>query len=144
MVGGVLRCLGSSQRLRSRYGHGYQIEIGVIVPDAIAISGQVQTILGTLNKAATGDTDVQLTESEITTFFKTIGCEQWSSRISIEGTGSDLRASLTLNKWVTCKHLASWVILEMAFDQICGYLIQAFGTFVLRERQTSKIRVEVS
>jgi ATP-binding cassette subfamily A (ABC1) protein 1 len=30
MVGGVLRCLGSAQRLRTRYGHGYQIEIGMV------------------------------------------------------------------------------------------------------------------
>ena len=27
MVGGVLRCLGSTQRLRTRYGHGYQVRL---------------------------------------------------------------------------------------------------------------------
>ena len=32
MVGGVLRCLGSSQRLRSKYGHGYQLEVGLHIP----------------------------------------------------------------------------------------------------------------
>ena len=27
MVDGVMRCLGSSQRLRNRYGLGYQVEV---------------------------------------------------------------------------------------------------------------------
>ena len=30
-VGGALRCLGSAQRLRSNYGHGYQIEVGFVI-----------------------------------------------------------------------------------------------------------------
>ena len=33
MVGGVMRCLGSSQHLRSIYGHGFQIEFGMILPE---------------------------------------------------------------------------------------------------------------
>lgn len=43
MVGGVLRCLGSSQRLRSKYGHGYQIEIGMVIPLATAVANKVHT-----------------------------------------------------------------------------------------------------
>ena len=43
MVGGVLRCLGSSQRLRSKYGHGYQIEIGMVIPLAAAVANKVRT-----------------------------------------------------------------------------------------------------
>ena len=31
-VGGALRCLGSGQRLRSKYGSGYQIEVGFVNP----------------------------------------------------------------------------------------------------------------
>ena len=27
----MLRCLGSAQRLRSKYGHGYQIEVGLAI-----------------------------------------------------------------------------------------------------------------
>jgi ATP-binding cassette subfamily A (ABC1) protein 3 len=32
MVGGILRCLGSSQHLRDRFGHGIQIEMGLNLP----------------------------------------------------------------------------------------------------------------
>jgi ATP-binding cassette, subfamily A (ABC1), member 3 len=41
MVGGVLRCLGSSQRLRTKYGHGFQIEIGMAIPSAEDIAVKV-------------------------------------------------------------------------------------------------------
>jgi ATP-binding cassette, subfamily A (ABC1), member 3 len=41
MVGGVLRCLGSSQRLRTKYGHGFQIEIGMVIPTADIIAAKV-------------------------------------------------------------------------------------------------------
>ena len=33
MVGGRLRCLGSAQHLKSRFGMGYQTDISVHVPD---------------------------------------------------------------------------------------------------------------
>jgi ABC-type multidrug transport system ATPase subunit len=41
MVGGVLRCLGSSQRLRTKYGHGFQIEIGMVIPSVDIIAAKV-------------------------------------------------------------------------------------------------------
>jgi ABC-type sugar transport system ATPase subunit len=40
MVGGVMRCLGSAQRLRTKYGRGYQIEIGMAVPSTTNIGKQ--------------------------------------------------------------------------------------------------------
>jgi ATP-binding cassette, subfamily A (ABC1), member 3 len=43
MVGGVLRCLGSSQRLRTKYGHGFQIEIGMMIPSAADVDAKVFT-----------------------------------------------------------------------------------------------------
>jgi hypothetical protein len=33
LVGGRLRCLGSAQRLKSRFGMGYQLEVSLALPD---------------------------------------------------------------------------------------------------------------
>jgi hypothetical protein len=38
---------------------------------------------------------------------------------------------------------SAWWILERNFDKICLFLTSSFGQFVLRERQTTKIRVEI-
>lgn len=45
MVGGKLKCLGPSQRLRSRYGHGYQIEVSFCIPDEQVVGNLVATII---------------------------------------------------------------------------------------------------
>eukprot|EP00928_Gymnodinium_smaydae_P017948 TRINITY_DN16841_c2_g1_i1.p1 TRINITY_DN16841_c2_g1~~TRINITY_DN16841_c2_g1_i1.p1 ORF type:complete len:2152 (-),score=460.50 TRINITY_DN16841_c2_g1_i1:58-5934(-) len=39
MVGGALRCLGSNQRLKSRFGDGYQLEARIRCPDSATASG---------------------------------------------------------------------------------------------------------
>lgn len=49
MVGGTLRCLGSTQRLRSKYGHGFQIEFGFVVPSDEDLSSYVASIATALS-----------------------------------------------------------------------------------------------
>jgi len=137
MVGGVLRCLGSAQRLRSRYGNGYQIEVSLVIPDADAIAAKAAEIMSILKKgpasasatasatatAATpapgagmnplgpGHDEVVLTKSEMFSAFGRLGKNHWVDQISHDGTGNDLQASLDANNWVSCRHLASWSIL---------------------------------
>ena len=60
MVGGTLRCLGSTQRLRSKYGHGFQIEFGFVVPSDDEISSQVNAIVAVLAMQNSTSGDYQL------------------------------------------------------------------------------------
>ena len=41
-------------------------------------------------------------------------------------------------------HLASWWVMEDTFDGICGFLEGNFNGFSMRERQSSRIRAEIS
>lgn len=141
MVGGVLRCLGSAQKLRSRYGNGFQLEFSLKLPNATDISAKSTEILTLLQKAGE---DARLTQQELFSVFGRLGKAQWVEQVSHDGTGNDLQASLDANTWVACKHLASWCILETYFDSLCEFLTATFGGFVLRERQGSKVRVEIS
>ena len=43
MVGGRLRCLGSAQHLKGRYGQGYQLEVKLIAEDSEHIEKLVQS-----------------------------------------------------------------------------------------------------
>lgn len=43
MVGGRLRCLGSAQHLKSRFGHGYQFELKLIAEEDSVIRDLVAT-----------------------------------------------------------------------------------------------------
>jgi hypothetical protein len=40
-------------------------------------------------------------------------------------------------------HFAAWIILEKAAEAIFAFLTETFGSYVLRERQGFKIRVEI-
>ena len=106
MVGGVLRCLGSSQRLRSKYGHGYQIEIGLVIPDGDAIVPQTQAILALLNKTADADGDAQLKRDDITEAFTRMSVPQWAQRVSETGSGADLHSVLNAQGYLTAKYFA--------------------------------------
>ena len=74
MVGGVLRCLGSSQRLRTRYGHGYQIEIGMMIPEVDQITALTATIHTTLG---TTENNVFLQRSDLLRCFDAMGKPEW-------------------------------------------------------------------
>ena len=99
MVGGVLRALGSSQRLRTRYGHGYQIEIGFHIPDSNQISTQEAILLNLLNDSATGSNknsskvlsvDMNLTKQEILEILNKFNKKEWITRIEEGGSATDI------------------------------------------------------
>eukprot|EP00605_Chrysophyceae_sp_TOSAG23-4_P000940 GSChrysophyteH1.ASY1.ANO1.1040.1 assembled CDS len=111
MVGGVLRCLGSAQRLRSKYGNGYQLEIGMTLPTAAEIEGTCSFILNELKvEAAT----------------RAIECD---NQISLDDTKKIFMSSQCSPEW----HLASWIILERQFDLITKFLADKFDHFIIRE-----------
>jgi len=161
MVGGVLRCLGSAQKLRNRYGDGYQIEIGMSLPPATAINDFCKSLLSTLNlpiattqsivAASDGsslETDVvvdnQITRDEVKrAFLSSHGNPAWLLHLAPDGNGADLHSALEAHNFVHLKHLASWMILERQYDAIVAFLQETFGYHMVRERQATKIRIEV-
>jgi len=165
MVGGVLRCLGSAQRLRSKYGNGYQIEFGMVIPSPISVENFGKRILSILNVPANttksllpkvgteevGTEEVEvirdnlLTADNLTLLFSSeIGSPDWNSRITSNGNGADLFVMLEAHGCVNMKQVASWMMLEKQFDDINMFLKDTFTQYVFRERQTAKIRVEIS
>merc|ERR1711871_568275 len=173
MVGGVMRCLGSAQRLRTKYGRGYQIEIGMAVPNSTSISkeciqlkqlmtsnGQVAATDENDRETADMDTnveatlssehinnhfdDIQLSQENILDIFNKLGKVEWRDRLKSDDNGADLVTALDSHGYVTLKHLASWTLLEIINDDISTFFTDTFGTFKVHERQPTKLRMEIS
>jgi ATP-binding cassette, subfamily A (ABC1), member 3 len=149
MVGGVLRCLGSAQRLRTRYGRGYQIEIGMVIPspeDVAAQSAVIFTALGPNMPFApeVQNGDIAISEEDVKRVMTALGREEWVTRLNVGGSGAELAASFAANGFVLIKHLAAWWLLEDTFDQICVFLGKTFGGFTLRELHNNRMRVEIT
>ena len=51
---------------------------------------------------------------------------------------------ITINLYVYIYNLIAWWILEERFDGICDFLRVQFGSYFVRERQLSKMRIEIS
>lgn len=146
MVGGVLRCIGSSQRLRSRYGHGFQIEIGFQIPTIEEIDTTMKEILSNIEifvNNVNNDNDYPLTKKEFDQVLIASNKSHWNERISLIGSGADIFAHLESSKSISAKYLANWWILENCYDNLSTFLVEHFKVFYLRERQVSKVRVEV-
>ena len=164
MVGGVLRCLGSAQRLRSKYGSGYQLEIGMVLPTSLNIEELGAQILQFLNLPKA--TQIVKQKNEMTGIIEEVEvfvdnlisreqteriftslndfCKpEWVSRLNHDGNGSDLCTAFDAYNAVHLKHLASWIILEKTFDSMNFFLKKTFGDYIIRERQPNKIRIEI-
>lgn len=184
MVGGVMRCLGSAQRLRSKYGKGYQIEFGLEIPSITEVTdfaseliekGQVRASAADATSTATGaatstsvvaaggDADVEasesiiksprktetpyaktvLTSAEVKECFEKYGKYEWIAHLTAEASGSDLVTAYESQGAAGFRHVCSWMILEQRYEAITDFLNETFTSFILHERQPSKIRIEV-
>ncbi len=166
MVGGALRCLGTAQHLRTKYGHGFQIEIGILLPSVDEVS---EVIAGMIASACSKElvltSDSILNKDQLLIVFGVFGKVEWTARLMDASTASDLTAALSHSGGVNIRQFAGdkfgccycllhflsclllvcsvWWIFESRFDGIAIFLSTTFGEFVVRERQTSKIRVEI-
>lgn len=141
MVDGVMRCLGSSQRLRSLYGLGFQMEILLKVPEDEAVAAGVAELVAALN--GDGKASGEMSKSQMERALGGVGAGEWVSRVSEHGSGSDLHSSLLHYGFVTAPHLASWLVLERRYEALFGFLGNHFDGFRMRERQLARVRVEV-
>ena len=156
MVGGKLRCLGGSQRLRSLYGRGYQIEMNHIMPSSSELSNILSVIIKScdlLSNSANKDiedgeqyshidqcADFLLSKSQVVESLKACGKSEWVKRI-------DARSDLITDdpdSVVNAKIFASWWFFESIFDKTCDFFGSNYQDFVVKERQISKTRVEIS
>jgi ATP-binding cassette, subfamily A (ABC1), member 3 len=157
MVGGVIRCIGSTQHLRTQYGKGYQIEFDMEIPTTDEVEAQCAAIVAIIseNKNAFGAfsettakrpiDEITISNEHLSLLFDHAEHPDWSVRISETGTGCDLWSSQKQNNGlVTLKHLASWWLIEINYDKLCTFLTTNYDSYVLRERHTSRVRVEIS
>jgi ATP-binding cassette, subfamily A (ABC1), member 3 len=116
MVGGKLKCLGSSQHLRNRYGHGYQIEINYLIPSdnelneftkqIIALSGAQLTPINPSDTFVLADRE--LTAQNVFNALAAYGNPAWKTRLAAGGSGAEISGTLAATGNISAKLLANW------------------------------------
>jgi len=154
MAGGRLKCLGSAQRLKSRFGQGFQMELKV--DEAIEGSDDYEETLTSLLRinGKQGDNDEENGVYPVEVYFsmeETIygvqeltGNTYLSSKIDEEDpSGYLIHKNAISETGVAATELASFCATEMRLKNLEVFLKETYPNCILRERQDTRLRFEV-
>lgn len=139
MVNGQLRCLGSSQHLKNRFGQGFELEIMTDLPAPEAVSAQLAELRSKAPQLVTaGDDDhallaVGLADSNLCA---ALGRPDRASSIASGDSSSSLRqaAAATDDGRVGALLFCEWWLCEDMGDQLHEWLRANFGEIELLVR----------
>jgi hypothetical protein len=152
MANGRLRCIGSAQHLKSKFGKNFQIELKISAIDPS--DSDYQEILHALCPAASHQGDEESStpdtshhfdfDETITALNNLTGDSSLSSMVQAENTyGYAIWKEATSVRGCPIDELAEFSTLEMRLRNVDESMKTAYPGATLRERQDSKVRYEI-
>jgi len=139
MVGGRLRCLGSNQHLKSRFGNGLQMEVKLTIPGEEVVGQLAQQCSKIFPKsmnsvvALLGET---VTNANVNAVFAELGDETRLGWINAENdAGWTIYHGLSQNSGVSLKTLCEWWLAEDSAIRWNHFIMKCFPGAELLERQ---------
>ena len=108
MVDGNLRCIGTSQHIKNKFGGGYEIEVKLEHPKKEQIDGVIQGLDGTQEIIESSQVEAVLGSLHARELFK---------EISEEGTGSAMFFEMKKGR-ISTRFLVEWVMIEKCGEQL--------------------------
>ena len=144
MVGGRLRCLGTSQHLKNRFGAGYEAEVKLSPPAAEAQAAALEAVREFAEPAGADDATLTLRRDAIPNCAAKLGVPARGAQVTESGTGWALHASLSRNgQRVPAAEFAAWWAAEASCKDVVTYVAETFPGSVLAERQGSTLRFKL-
>eukprot|EP00968_Pinguiococcus_pyrenoidosus_P004331 scaffold293_cov248-Pinguiococcus_pyrenoidosus.AAC.1 len=134
MVGGRFRCLGSAQRLKTKFGLGYQLEASLKLP-----SEEEVTALA----SAMGGAGEHITRDNLEEKFALAGGARLAKNVTPEGSGASVDFDLTHFGFIRAGDAATWLALEKEKQALTDALEETYPGVTLREAQGRKMRFEI-
>ena len=153
MAAGRLRCLGSAQHLKTRFGNGFQVEMKLsdVEPDHqdfLEAVAQIERSTGVQSyESESGEPiDVFLNLDQTRAALQTLTGDLWlASKIASEDpTGYVVYRNASSHVGATLHEVASFACAEMRMQKLEKFFEDSFSASSLRERQDSKARYEVA
>ena len=165
MVNGRLRCLGSGQHLKHRFGNGYEVDIKLIsakIGDIIEAFGVLlkggvlgEEVVGNVNKrvlqaissgakhyseeevGAELELKCKLGRGEVFSVCQALGKPERAGEIIVGGRGEILHDQLALGRGLSIVSFLGWWMVEERWEVLDGFLRESFGKdFEMIERST--------
>jgi ATP-binding cassette, subfamily A (ABC1), member 3 len=141
VVNGRLRCLGSSQHLKLRYGNGFEVNIKTMTADDQTIDAFINSLSSQQEKAAfivPGQN--RLSKSQILSLCSSLGKPERVSVIEDEDQGKLIKDVLQVDGFVNVKTFANWWLTEDQADKLKAFFqnLQSFHLeSILLERSSA-------
>lgn len=153
MANGKLRCLGSAQHLKSKFGKGFQLELKVAT--ATKEDDDFKTNLVSLARSMGRVPDEEELSPDAAIFFnldqaqaalRDITSDEYLSSMlnASNPTGFGVHRDAVSPTGVVLSDLASFVTNELRMRDLGNFVGNAYTSAALRERQDMKARFEVS
>jgi ABC-type multidrug transport system ATPase subunit len=151
MANGRLRCLGSAQHLKNKFGQGYQVEMKIKL---VSPENDDYKVNAASLSSREGTGDVEAPSSEEDEMFTLPEALEALQNLSGDSYLSDMVAAdnpigynvfknASLPVGVTLGELAAFATAEIRMQCLENFVTEKFPNSVLRERQDSKTRYEV-
>jgi hypothetical protein len=151
MANGRLRCLGSAQRLKSKFGQGFQVELKVKLTEREDTDFLVNaaTLLQSKNVAESIDAeiapDVFLSLDETVKGLQALSGDDFlSAMISAENPiGYNVWKDASSPIGASIEDVAAFATTELRMRALASFIDDKYPNSVQRERQDTKVRYEI-
>ncbi|CAD8078681.1 unnamed protein product [Paramecium primaurelia] len=124
-VNGNLRCLGSVQHIKNKFGKGYEIEVKLEKPITNEINGliaQMQLHVGS-----------RLDQQKTVEVLRQIGQAPLEQEINMRGSGSHIYNDLRKPNGLAIETLAEFIIVEGMGRVLMDFIMKSYGQFEIIE-----------
>ena len=153
MANGKLRCLGSAQHLKSKFGKGFQLELKVAA--TAKDDDDYKTNLISLARSRGGIADEEESPSDAEIFYNLDQAQTALRRLTSDDylssmlnptnpTGFGVHRDAVSPAGVLLSDLTSFATNEIRMRDLGNFVGNAYASATLRERQDMKARFEVS
>ncbi len=157
MAGGRLRCLGSAQHLKSRFGEGFQIELKAKRPldQDVDVLNATRVILGNNNGLGTDLEAVDIHDLAVETNLNLDQVKAACDRLAGDNylskmihpdnpTGYPIFKVASSPLGVCVSELVSFCVEELRVKALVEFIEGSYDSAILRERQGVKLRYEIA
>lgn len=155
MANGRLRCLGSAQHLKNKFGQGFQVEMKIKVPDAqdddcIDIA---RTLIGSKGGGAVVDEqgnpvaeDIFFTLNEAIHALRALTGDDFLAAMLVPSNpnGYVVWKDATSDAGAALDELVAFAASELRMNRLDAFVKESYPNHILRERQENKARYEIS
>ncbi|TMW64124.1 hypothetical protein Poli38472_014241 [Pythium oligandrum] len=138
MVGGQLRCLGSVQHLKSRFGDGLVFDVKMASPPVEQMQEMIDRHFS--------NGHLVVTPMELEEKCAALGDASFASRIvASHPSGYNLAAAMDRDGFIRAEAFCSWFVEEARFEELHLYMCRAFGEghIQVMERQNDFCRFKL-